>query len=219
MLYDRVVRKIAWGALFLLCGCRGSVPALYQPPEAGIASVLIGCRMVLPTGETPDGVLWLNFEDQDGGETYRLPVKPQRVFLYQVEPGVYKVGPTRSIFGFHQETLRVVIEGRSYRVPFPRELLRLETYSVKPRKIVSIGIVEVTLSGRRPGQAPTVKVRLDDSATARRSLAEAMIHAMMDSNAPNEMRSSALAWTRALEETLSEVVTEKERSPMFRPAP
>lgn len=219
MLYDRVVRKIALGALLLLNGCRGTAPALFQPPEAGIASVLIGCRMILPTGETPDGYLALNLEDQDGGETYRLPVKPQRVLLYQIEPGVYKLMPTRSIFGFHQDTLRVTIEGRTYRVPFPRELLRLETMSVKPRKIVSIGVVEVTLSGRRPGQAPTVRVRLDDSVTARRSLAEALIHAMMDPNAPNDMRSSALAWTRALEETLSEVVSEKERAPAFRPAP
>jgi hypothetical protein len=195
------------------------VPALYQPPEAGIASILIGCRMILPTGETPDGYVALGFEDQDGGETYRIPVRPQRVLLYQVEPGAYKVMPTRSIFGFHQPNLRVVIEGRSYSVPYPREFMRRETVTVKPRKIVALGVVEVTLSGRRPGQAPTVRVRLDDSVTARRGLSEAMIHAMMDPNAPNDMRSSALAWTRALEESLSGVVSEKERAPAFRAAP
>src|SRR5205814_997632 len=115
-------------------GCRGTVPALYDPPEAGIASVVIGCRMILPTGETPDGKLALNLEDQDGGETYRLPIYPQRILLYQVEPGLYKVMPTRSIFGFHQTNLRVTIDGRTYKVPFPREILRLTNIPVKRKK-------------------------------------------------------------------------------------
>lgn len=219
MRYVCSVRRISWIALLSLCGCRGTVPPAFQPPEADIASVLIGCRMTLPTGETPDGWLAINLEGQDGGETYRLRAVPQRALLYQVEPGLYALTPTRSIFGFHQALLKIVIEGRAYRVPFPRDILRMTDFMVKPRRIVALGVLDVTLTGRKPGQAPTVKVRLDNSPEARRLLVQDQIRMMMDPNAPADMRASAVAWTRALEETLSEVVTEIQSHPVFRAVP
>ena len=219
MRYDRFVRRFALLTLTLLAGCRGTVPELYQPPEAGIASVLIGCRMTLPTGETPNGFLALNLEGADGGETYRLPIIPQRALLYQVEPGLYRLMPTLSIFGFRQEKLKVVIEGRAYSVPFPRDILRLPILTIKPKKVVALGVVDVTLTTRKPGQPVMVKVRLDDSVEARRQLVQTEIRTMMDPYVPAEERSSSVAWTRALEETLSEVVTESQRGPAFRAVP
>lgn len=205
--------------LLLLAGCRGTVPLLYTAPEQGISSVLIGCRVVLPTGETPTGSLALNLEGVKNTEAYRLPLEPRRALLYQVEPGLYRLGPTRSIFGFHQDLLKVSVAGHVYKVPFPRDILRKEALEIKPTRIVPIGVVNVELLDHLPGRPATVRVWLDDSLQARRGLVQTEIHAMMDPNADAEERSAALAWTRALDEALSDLVTEAERRPPFRAVP
>ena len=205
-------------SLLMLAGCRGTVPQLNGPPEQGIASVLIGCRMILPTGETPTGQVSLNLDGEKGNsEVYRLPLKPQRTLLFQIEPGTYRLSPTRSLFGFHQDRLKAVIEGHAYQIPFPREILRKPAFLVKPTKIVAIGTLEVEITARRPGRDPAVKVRLDDSVETRRQLVQSKIRTMMDPNAPENDRETALAWTRALEETLSQVLSESQREPAFRP--
>lgn len=202
----------------LLGACRGTVPALNGPPEAGIASILVGCRIILTTGDTSTGKVALNLEGEDGnGETYRLPLEPQRTLLYQVEPGVYRLAPTRSIFGFHQDKLKVVVEGRKYLVPFPREILRKAPLDIKPKKILALGTLEIKLT-RIPGHEAALRVTLDDSVEARRTLVQREIRLMMDPKATDADRSSALAWTRALEEQLSAVVTEARRGPAYRPA-
>lgn len=205
-------------SLLMLSGCRGTVPRLNGPPEQGIASVLIGCRVILPTGETPTGRVSLNLDGEQGNsEVYRLPLKPQRALLFQIEPGAYRLSPTRSLFGSHQDRLKVAIEGHVYRVPFPREILRKPAFLVKPAKIVAIGTLEVEVAARLPDREPAVKIRLDDSTETRRKLVQSKIQAMMDPNAPESDRATALAWTRALEETLSQVLTESQREPAFRP--
>ena len=219
MRYALDVRRLGLLTLVLAAGCRGTVPNLNSPPEQGIASVLIGCRMTLPTGDTPSGRVALNLEGEGGGETYRLPVRPGQTLLYQVEPGFYKLTPTRSLFGFHQAQLKVVVAGHSYKVPFPREILRKAVLDVKPTKIVPIGIIDVTLTGRMPGRPASVKVTLDDSVQARRDLVQREVHLMMDVNAPADDRSAALAWTRGLEQALSELLTEADRRPSFRSSP
>ena len=205
--------------LLALAGFRGTVPLLYSSPEEGISSVLIGCRVTLPTGETPTGSLALNLEGVKNTETYRLPIEPRRALLYQVEPGLYRLGPTRSIFGFHQDLLKVSVAGHSYKVPFPRDILRKEAIEVKPTRIVALGVVNVELLDHLPGRPATVRVWLDDSLQTRRGLVQAEIHAMMDPNAAAEERSAALAWTRALDEALSDLLTEAERRAPFRAVP
>lgn len=205
--------------VLLVAGCGGTRPLLNTPPEEGIASVLIGCQITLPTGDTPTGSLNLDLEGVNNSETYRLRVEPRRLLLYQVEPGTYRLAPTRSIFGFHQELLKVSVAGHSYKVPFPRDILRKEALEIRPTRIVSLGIVRVELLDHLPGRAPTVRVWLDDSVQARRDLLQNEIHAMMDPNAPAEERSAALAWTRAIDESLSDLLTEADRRAPFRAVP
>jgi hypothetical protein len=221
MRYDPGMRRSARLALvaLALCGCRGTVPKLNGVPEGGIAAVLIGCRVTLPTGETSSGRVALNLEGEEGnGETYRLPLKPGRPLLYQVEPGVYRLAPTRSLFGFHQENLKVVIEGRSYSVPFPRDILRKAALDIKPTKVVAIGTLDIKLT-RLQNRGTTVRVYLDDGAESRRALVQKEIRLMMDPNAAGSDRATALAWTRGLTEQLTQIVTEVQRGPAYRLGP
>lgn len=204
-------------ALPLFSGCRGTSPQLNGPPEAGIASVLIACRVALPTGETLDGKAALNLEGEEGnGETYRLPLKPNAPLLFQVEPGVYRLAPTRSLFGFHQANLKIKAEGRTYTVPFPREILRKAALNVKPARIVPIGTLDVKVLARAPGRPATVRVSLDDSIRERRRLVQEVIRTMMDPRVDAGDRANAVAWTRALEASLSELLVESDRAPAFR---
>ena len=219
MRYDRAMRRLAALAAVsvLLTSCQGTVPRLNGQPESGISSVLIGCRMTLPTGETGSGRAALNLEGQAGNtESYRLPLEPQRSLLYQVEPGLYRLSPTRSIFGFHHETLTAVVEGHSYSVPFPRDILRKPAVEIKPTKIVALGVLDVSVE-RLPGREPTMRIYLDDSIDARRALVQREIRSMMDPNAASDQRASAISWTRALEESLRTLVTESQRGPAYRP--
>jgi len=74
----------------------------------------------LPSGETRNGRIIVNFESEGGrqAEVYRLPLRGAENYLYLIEPGIYRIAPARSIFGFYQPTMNVVIEGRTYSLPF-----------------------------------------------------------------------------------------------------
>lgn len=211
-------------ALFLavlgLAACRGTVPDRNAPPEQAISAILIGCHTFLPSGETRNSRLFVNFESEGGrqGEIYRLPLSGGENYLYLVEPGVYRIGPTRSLFGSFQAELSVVIEGRTYRLPFPRELLRQHSYEIRPGKIVSMGSIEATVMPALPGQKPTIRVRLDDSTQARRTVVQNAIRDMMDPRKPTEVRESALAWTRSLQVSLMDLLAEEERRQLYKPA-
>lgn len=218
-----VMKKAAFlVSLALLFGCRGSMPRVDQTPEQGMSAALIGLRVILPTGEANSAELALNLEGQiEGGskEIYRLPLTPGVPLLYQIEPGLYKITPTRGFFGAHQPVLKITIEGRAYQVPFPREILRVETLTVNPTKLMAIGMIEATLAGRIPGREPSLKIILDDSVEARRALVQEVIRAQMDPKAPANVRASAIGWTRALEQTLSELLSESRREPAFKAVP
>ncbi|MFI5347150.1 MAG: hypothetical protein ACHQ51_12325 [Elusimicrobiota bacterium] len=207
-------------ALLLLPGCRGTVPPRDAPPEQSIAAILIGGRMILPTGESRNAYTVVNFESEGGeaGEVYRLPIKGGENALYLVEPGTYRILPTRSLIGYYQEMMKVVIEGRTYRLPFPRELLRLEPYKVKASKIVTLGVVEARVLPALPGRKPEIRVRLDDSAATRRAVVQDMIREMMDPNRPIDARQSAISWSRALQNSLLDILSEQEKAPMYKPA-
>lgn len=205
---------------FGVAACQGTVPERNGPPEQAIAAILLGTRFSLPTGETRGGKTVLNFESEGGrqAEVYRLPVGGGENFLYLIEPGVYRVMPTRSLFGFHQNTMKAVIEGRSYRIPFPRELLRLPAYEVKPSRILPLGILEYKLQPALPGQPSRISVRLDDSVEARRKIVQETIRDMMDPRRSSDVRESAIAWTRSLQNSLLELLAEEERRPTYKPA-
>lgn len=205
-------------AALALAGCRGSTPRLHGLPEQGIASVVVGGRLITPTGETRSGKLWINLEGEGGreAEVYRLPIDPQETLLFQVEPGLYHLAPTRNLVGSHQKLLKLRIEGRTYKVPFPRELLRKSGIQVKPKKVVPIGVLEAVVGKALPGRKPQVRVRLDDSVAARRQLVQDLIRDMMDPRAPTDVRESAISWLRALDMTLIEVLAEQERGPLYK---
>lgn len=214
-------RGLACGWVLLVAGCSGTTPTLRGVPEQGIAAVLIGGRFLAPSGETLSGELSLNLEGEGGrrAEVYRLAVRPGQNLLYQIEPGLYRLGPTRSLLGRPQAQLEVRIEGGLYRIPFPRDILRTPALDVKPKKIVPIGIVEVRLEPPLPGRPPSVKVRLDDSAQTRRRIVQDVIREMMDPAAPAKTRESAVAWSRALQNSLLELLSEDERPPLYKAAP
>lgn len=211
---------LALGAA-LTAGCSGTVPRLRGTPAQGMAAVLVGGRFLLPTGETSGGRLHVNLEGEGGrrAEVYRLPIRPREVLLYQIEPGKYRLAPTRGLLGFHQPMLKVRVEDRVFRIPFPRDILRHDAYDIQPKKIVSIGIFEATVEPALPGRRPTLKVRLDDSIEARRAVVQSVIHEMMDPNVPTANRESAIAWARALQNTLMTLVSETERAPLYKAGP
>jgi len=196
-----------------LAACRGTVPPRDAPPEQSIAAILIGGRMILPSGESRSASTFVNFESEGGeaGEVYRLPIKAGRNFLYLVEPGTYRILPTRSLIGYYQDTMKVVIEGRTYRLPFPRELLRLDPYKVKSSKIVTVGVIEVRVMPALPGRKPEVRVRLDDSVATRRAIVQDMIREMMDPTRGLDARASAISWSRALQNSLLDILSEQQK--------
>jgi len=210
--------------LLALClissACRGTAPALNGTPERGISAVIIGGRFVIPAGEARSAQMAVNLEGEGAdGETYRLRILPKRPMLYQIEPGSYRLSPTRTMFGTPQAELKVVIQGRSYRARVPREILRQSAVSVKPRRIVALGVIEAKLSAAAPGQQPTLAISFDDSITTRRRLVETVIHNMMDSSVPADERESAIAWTRALDLSLQELSSTSERAPLYKLSP
>lgn len=197
-----------------LLGCRGTTPDVFAPAALGFGAILVRGRIVLPEGETRDGMMWMNFES--AGETYRLPILPGETSLERVEPDVYRLHPTRNALGFVQANLRVRIAGRHYYVPFPRDILRKDPVEVRPTKVVALGVVEARLLPIMRGRAPRVEIRLDDSNETRRRLIEDMIAKMMDAKTSHEVREATVSWTRALEQALVLVQGENERKRSYK---
>jgi len=208
-------------AVLLLAGCRGTVPDREAPPEHGIAAILIGARMRTPDGEARDGLAVLGFETKKQGqdaEVYRLPVHAGDVLLFRVEPGTYGLAPTRTLFGASEPVMRVRVDDRVYRLPFPRELMR-PTYEAIPHKVAVLGVIETQVLPALPGQAPQVRVRLDDSPETRRELVQRLIRDMMDPRVPADQRNSAISWSHALQDSLIHVLAEQQKHPLYEPAP
>jgi hypothetical protein len=214
-------KAILVAAALGLAACSGTVPERDAPPEQAISAIVIGARMILPSGETRNGYTAVNFETGGGSraEVYRLPVQGGENFLYLIEPGTYRLAPTRSIFGFYQPTMTVVIEGRRYRLPFPRDIQRLDAYTIKPSKILAMGIIEARVLPALPGRPPEVRVRLDDSVLARRKVVQDTIRNMMDPTRTLDSRESAISWSRGLQNSLQDILAEEDHRPLYTPAP
>jgi hypothetical protein len=136
-----------------------------------------------------------------------------------VEPGTYRLAPGRSLLGFPTAKMTVVISGRSYSVPFPRQILRLNQYRVKPDKVLAVGILEAKLLPALDGRAPEIRVRLDDSAQARRGLVQEEIRQMMDPARSSDARDGAVSWSRGLQNSLMDILAEEDHQPLYQPAP
>lgn len=198
-----------------LGACRGSRPEHYGSATLGFGAVLIGARIITPNGESNVGGMEMNFESDN--EKYRLKFIPQETSLLKLEPDVYRLHPTRTPFGGVEARMRVNIDGRSYRVPFPRSVLRLRPIDVPPTKIVAIGILEARLLPIERGKRPIIQVRLDDSTAARRKLIESIIEKQMDPKSEPNIRESTITWTRALEQALIHLLREEEDKRRFKP--
>ncbi|MFA6002730.1 MAG: hypothetical protein WC881_01540 [Elusimicrobiota bacterium] len=215
---------LAWSAgvgLLAAAGCSGTVPGQRGRPEQGVSAIIVGGRFTVPTGETLSGELSVNLDGEGAyaDASYRIPIRPHQSLLYQVEPGTYRIAPTRDIFGTHQPLLRIKIEGRDYRVPFPRDILRKAALELKPKKILTVGTFAVELQPALPGRPPIVTLRLDDSIATRRQLVQDVIREMMDPGAPPAGQENAIAWARALQSTLMELASETGRGALYKSAP
>jgi hypothetical protein len=208
------------GAAWLLgCGCSGSMPLRSGTPDEGIAAIILGARFSTPAGETQSGIFYVNLEGEAGrAEAYRVPIVPHQTRLYQVEPDIYRLSVTRNFLGFPQPILKVRIAGRTYHIRFPSEILRKAPLNIKGKKVFPIGVFEVQLQQALPGQPPKIKIDIDDSIPTRRQIVQDVIHDMMDPNVPAEDRDRAVAWSRALQNVLLEILAEAEteRPPLFK---
>jgi len=217
------MRRVAAAAAVavLLAGCGGTVPERDAPPEFGMAAVLLGTRLLLPGGESQNGLAEIDLESKEQGpdaEIYRLPLRAAEANLFRIEPGLYRLAPTRSAFGSTLDRFAARIEDRVYRLPFPRELMR-PTYEARPRKVAVLGVLEVRVLPALPGQPPQVRVRLDDAPATRRELVQQMIRSMMDPRHSANAREGAIAWSHALQEALVSVLAEEEHRPLYQSAP
>ncbi len=201
----------------ILAACRGTRPVRFGESKFGFSSLIVRGRIVTPTGEITTGKMSLNLES-DEAERYRVPFEPGRTVVWRIEPDLYRVHPTRNIFGSVQRDLSVQIAGRNFRVPFPRHILRKEELDVKPTWMVPIGILEAKLFPIQKGKPPKIIVTLDDSVATRRKLIQEVIDMMVDPTVPIKIRSSAISWTRALQNALLEMLGEQEEKPAYKPA-
>jgi hypothetical protein len=203
--------------LALACGCGGSAPVRFPESTLGFSAVLVRSRLFSSSGETSDGSISLNLESAQ--ERYACEFPPKETAMLRVEPGVYRLGPTRGLLGSPNEHLRVRIQGRNYLVAFPREILRLDAFTVKPTEVVPLGILEARLLPMEKGRSASVAIRFDSSVGARRRLVEDSIHAMQDPKMSSDVQASLLTWTKALSQALVRVQEETDRPPAFKPHP
>lgn len=198
----------------LACACAGSRPERFAESNFGFSGLLVRGRILTPTGEMKEGRLVLNVEGD--AERYRVDFEPGVTTVLRVEPDVYRLHPTRNLFGLVQRDLSVRIAGRSFRVPFPRSILRKEAIDLKPTRVAAVGVLEARLLPIERGAKPKIEVRLDDSVEARRALVQETIEMMMDPKVPVTIRGAAVSWTRALERALIDLASEEQARPAFK---
>src|SRR3989442_12891895 len=90
---------------FIFSGCRGSAPAYRAHPSAGKSAVLLRARLFLPSGEIRAGSVEINLESD--ANKYRFGVAARESNLYFVQPGAYRLAPTRGVFGGAENELTV----------------------------------------------------------------------------------------------------------------
>ncbi|MBI4679405.1 MAG: hypothetical protein HY748_17660 [Elusimicrobia bacterium] len=202
-------------------GCRGSSPIFDEGPENRFAAVVMGTRIILPTGETNAGGIAINLEGEGGrrANLYRLEVPAGRALLYPVEPGVYRLTPTRSVFGWHQAQMRIVADDFAYKAPFPSQIMRKGAIDLRPKKVVSLGIIEARFVSDPVKKEAKIVVRIDDSVAARRDAVQQIVRDMASASTPADERDRDFAWSGSLEDHLVTLQAEIERRPLYKPSP
>ncbi|MBI5239713.1 MAG: hypothetical protein HY926_04515 [Elusimicrobia bacterium] len=207
-------------AALCAAACAGNAPMKDTKPDEGYAAVIYGARFMTPAGETKSGLFRFNMEGAGGRSAviYRMTVRPAETVLHVVEPDFYRLSVTRNILGFPQPILKVRIAGRTYRMPFPRDVLRKAPLNVKGKKVYPMGVFEVRLQQALPGQTPQVKIFLEDSVQTRRTIVQDVIHQMMDPRIQPSQRDITIGWARALQTKLLELLAEAEaeRVPLYK---
>jgi hypothetical protein len=213
------MRKIAvlLPLLLLASACRGSKPVRFGESKFGFSAVILRGRIITPTGEIKEGRMSLNLESESA-DNYRLNFEPGETTVLRVEPDIYRLHPTRSIFGRVQRQLTVVIAGRAFRVPFPRSILRREQVDLRPTKVAAIGILEAKLMPIQKGKPPKIVVRLIDDIDTKRELLEEVIEKMMDPRVSVSIRSASVSWTRAIEDSLIDLQGLGNEEPAYKRA-
>ncbi len=208
-------------AAALLAGCAGTIPRRDYGPDSGLSAVILGGKIILPAGESREGSIAINLEGDGGRQasTYRLPLEVGRAKLFLIEPGDYRLLPTRSIFGFRRDSISVELEGRTLSVPFSREILRRPAMTIRSKKAHSLGVLVIKINTALPGQPASITASLDDGPAARRSAVQEIIREMMDPNSTVEERETAILWAKPLDDILSAIMAEPERRPTFKPSP
>ncbi|MHB2025881.1 MAG: hypothetical protein ACYCPQ_04485 [Elusimicrobiota bacterium] len=199
------MRKKALCAEFLfgacLAACRGTAPIAQDRPHAGMAAVIIAGQFQTPNGPAKKGDSFINLESREG-DVYRLRVSSGKTILYQIEPGFYHFAPTRSLFGTPKKTLRVAVNGRNYRIAFPKELINESAFEAKPSHVAILGLLAISISAPLPGRGPIVNVNLNDMVSDRRAIVQGLIGEMMAPSAARSVRKSALSWLNSLQTAL-----------------
>ncbi|MBI5623262.1 MAG: hypothetical protein HY924_05745 [Elusimicrobia bacterium] len=208
-------------AFALTAGCRGSSPVFDEGPEHRYAAVVLGTRIILPTGETNIGGITLNLEGDGGREAsrYRLEVPAGRAMLFPIEPGIYRMTPARSVFGWHQAQMRVVADDFAYKTPFPPQIMRKAPIDLRPKRVRSLGIVEVRFISDPVRKEVKIAVRLDDTVAARRAAIEQIIRDMAAGSIPSEERDRDFNWSGSLEDCLIGLQAESEQRPLYKSSP
>ncbi|MFA6091718.1 MAG: hypothetical protein WCU88_04465 [Elusimicrobiota bacterium] len=197
----------------LLGACRAGAPAYFGGTEPGKGAILVGIRLLDNSEELKEGRLRIDIESDE--ERYGLILHPGRTVLVQVEPGDYRLLPEKTLFGGARTDISIVMKRRSYRMNFPRDLLRMEALPVKPGKVAAMGFIEAKLLPHAPGERPKILLRLDSSVDARRQNISDLIARMMDPQTPQSLREGAVSWARPLEQALVRVQGEKDSAPSY----
>lgn len=190
----------------LLGACQGSVPIHSGGPDAGMGAVLAAGRIFLPSGPIRSGKIAVNLEsDSNPPQIYRLIISPERPTLYRIEPGVYRLRPTRNLFGAGLETLTVRLGGQTYLPRFPASLEHRRPFQIKTGEVLALGVMEARLSRSLEGGSPYVSLSLDDSLLSRRRITEQVIRDMMEPSAPAAVKNYIISWAGALQKSLVEM--------------
>lgn len=193
-------------AMALLCACQGRVPIHSGGTDAGRSAVLVGGRVVLPSGPVQEGRIAINLESElSPPEIYRLIIDPASPTLYRMEPGDYRLRPTRNLFGRRLETVTFRLKGKTHLPRFPASLQHRKPFEFKTGEVVALGIVDIRISRAMEGGQPYVSVSLDDSLAARREITQQAIRRLGDPRAPASVRNYLFSWSNALEKSLMEM--------------
>ncbi len=197
-----------WGLLLLLTGCRGSAPLTGKLPSSGMAGYAMAVRVTLPNGaQSSSARAYLNLEEPEGPERYKIELLAGRAFFAQVEPGIYHLEAVRNPFGWSKQRIKIHLFGRDYEAPIPQAMRDMPSFELSSGEVLPAGRLDVTVSTTASG-GRLVGVSWNTSRDARREIIERLIHAMTDPSSSEDLRETVVPWMNALEQALNRLYAE-----------